>query len=184
MRVFAALPLPDALCGLINEGAILLKKRCRGLRTVNDNAMHITVHFFGEIDRERVELLSRLMDEPSLRQDRFNISLGPLGWFPPRGRPRVLFYTLAAGGDRIMRVYSVFRDLIADHGWPRQADERAFTPHLTVARNKFEYVEPEVMAGIPVPAGSFSIDRLVLFQSILKPGGAEHVPLKTVEFVG
>ncbi len=184
MRVFAALPLPAALRGLINEGAMSLKKRYRGLRTVSDNAMHITVYFFGEIDRDRVELLSRLMDDSSLRQDRFDISLGPLGQFPPRGRPRVLFYTLAAGEDRIMRVYSVFRDLIAGNGWPLQDGERAFTPHLTVARNRMEYVEPEVMAGVPVPPGSFSIERLVLFQSILKGGGAEHVPLKTVEFAG
>ncbi len=183
MRVFAALPLPPALNAVICEAGELLKKHYRGIRPVGDTAMHITIYFFGEINREQVERLYRVMEDPSLKRARFAVAVGNLGQFPPRGRPRVLFYSLADGVEHITGLYTRFRALIGQNGWPQTPGERPFTPHLTIARNKTEYIAPDVAASVPIPGGSFGIDRLVLFQSILKRGGAEHVPLKTVEFV-
>jgi 2'-5' RNA ligase len=67
---------------------------------------------------------------------------------------------------------------------PPWDDRRSFTPHVTVARNRgghvavtdlrapFDFEEPALL------------ERLVLFQSILGPGGAEYRPLETVHFMG
>ncbi|MBN1797936.1 MAG: RNA 2',3'-cyclic phosphodiesterase [Spirochaetales bacterium] len=182
MRVFAALPLPPALCDFVHESGVLIKKQYHGIRLVGSTAMHITLYFFGETAQEQVDVLLNLMESPGLKRPQFTVSLGALAQFPARGRPRVLFYDLTEGKQEVRTVFSLFRELIAENGWPVESGERPFTPHITIARNKFEHIDLNSLKSIPGAESSFKIDRLVLFQSILKPGGAEYIELKTVMF--
>jgi 2'-5' RNA ligase len=183
MRLFTALPLPLALCNFVRECGAKIKIIYKGVRPVSNDDLHITLFFFGETSDQNYEILAKLMEDPSLRQSCFQITLGPLGQFPPRGRPRVLFFDIKEGREEVLHVFSLFRDLIARNGWPKQEEERSFKPHITVARNKFEQIQMERLSAINPLPGSFKIDRLVLFQSILKPAGAEYIPLKTVMFI-
>jgi 2'-5' RNA ligase len=182
MRVFAALPLPPPLCDIVRESGELIRQRYSGIRLVGRTAMHITLYFFGEIAQEQVDVLLELMENPLLQRSQFTISLGVFNQFPPRGRPRVLFYDITEGKEEICSVYSLFRGLIAENGWPVMPDERPFKPHITIARNKYEHIDITSLKSLPPAENSFRIDRLVLFQSILKQSGAEHIPLKTVVF--
>jgi 2'-5' RNA ligase len=182
MRVFAALPLPPGLCDFVRKSGESIKKHYRGIRLVGSTAMHITLYFFGEIAQEQVDVLLELMDNPVLKRQRFDISLGTIDQFPPRGKPRVLFYGITEGEKEVSAVYSLFRGLIAEEGWPVQPGERPFRPHITIARNKFEHIDTASLESIPLTENSFSIERLVLFRSILKPSGAEYIELKTVIF--
>ncbi len=182
MRIFAALPLSSALCDFVHESGQLIKKQYHGIRLVKHTAMHITLYFFGEMLKERINILANLMEDRILKRPRFSIYLGNLNQFPPRGRPRVLFYDITEGKEEVCNIFSLFRGLIAENGWRVQVEERPFTPHITLARNKFEQIDLSSLKDIPAAAGSFEIDRLVLFQSILKPSGAEYVAIKEVVF--
>ena len=55
MRVFAALPLPSTAVEEISRTIASLRLRFPSLRYVSSKAMHLTLHFFGELPEEAVE---------------------------------------------------------------------------------------------------------------------------------
>ena len=161
MRVFAALPLPPALSSFVQESGKVIKKQYKGIRVVGSTAMHITLYFFGEIEQDKIEVLFSIMQNPLLKRPQFSISLGALDQFPARGKPRVLYYDIIEGKKEVCDIFSVFRGLIADKGWPVEDNERPFTPHITIARNKFERIDLSSLKVMPAAEGSFQIECLV-----------------------
>jgi 2'-5' RNA ligase len=67
-------------------------------------------------------------------------------------------------------------------GYP--PEQRAFTPHVTLGRSKSaggSAVLREILAAAePLPQLEMTVDRVVLFESKLRPTGAEYTPRATV----
>ena len=199
IRVFAALPLPAPALERLEMAAGELGRRAGSLRVVRPEGMHVTLIFFGELEEGPVQTIERALDHPSLAGPPIEASLGGLGQFPPRGAPRVLYCPIRQGVEAIKALHGRLREALLaqwnthsgrnrESSEPREAagpawdDRRPFAPHITVARNRGGAVklsELEELFRFEQPA---TLDRLVLFQSILKPGGAEYRPLKTVRF--
>lgn len=182
MRVFAGLPLPAPVIDRLLRLAAELKNRYQELRVVRPQALHVTLVFFGELDQDQVLEVMRIMDSPRLKVASIRAVIGGIGQFPPRGRPRVLFCPLVKGGPEISYLYRCFMELLVRNGNFDLQEDREFTPHITLARNKglrIELADLEALFGFE---DSLILDRLVLYQSILKPQGAEYRSLKTVMF--
>ena len=62
MRVFAALPLPSAAALVLVQQAERLKHDFPALKTVKREGLHITLSFFGELNKQELEALKGLMD--------------------------------------------------------------------------------------------------------------------------
>jgi len=197
IRVFAALPLPGEALARLERAAEELERRGRDFRVVRPEGMHVTLFFFGELEQERVSLLQRAMEAPAVGMPALEASLGGLGQFPPRGAARVLYCPVLRGGEEIAGLHRRLREalLAAWESSPGQAgqsgaggrppwdDRRPFKPHVTVARSRRGGGAPGGLSGLEEAFGfeqPATLDRLVLYQSILKPGGAEYRPLKTV----
>ena len=141
----------------------------------------MTVHFFGDIEDGAVSLLRHLFDEDEdLRRPRIPARLGPLGQFPPRASPRVIWAGLEGGGEELKGYADLFETKIAPLGW--SPDPRGFTPHITVARSGSVPLESGWEAGSAIPPVDFFVEECVLFQSILGRAGAEYVPLARIAF--
>jgi 2'-5' RNA ligase len=182
MRVFIALPLPPPVCVKLKESAEGLKTQYPGLKIVRNEGIHITLFFFGEIPEIAVNTLKTVMDNPALKYPKIKVSLGNWEQFPTRGNPRVIYVDIKEGKEQVLSYFETYRQLIADNGWPRKREEKPFVPHITIARNKRERINPQFIKQLKLPDLSFFIDRFVLFQSILKRTGAEYFPLKTIMF--
>jgi 2'-5' RNA ligase len=68
-------------------------------------------------------------------------------------------------------------------GFPRE--NRIFRPHLTVGRWRHPSGSNQELRGKlkrwnDIEFGESAVDEVVLFQSVLKPGGTVYRPLKTV----
>jgi RNA 2',3'-cyclic 3'-phosphodiesterase len=143
--------------------------------------LHMTVHFFGDLGDDAVSSLRGLFDgDADLRRPRVPARLGPLGQFPPRGTPRVIWAGLARGGEELAGYAALFEAKIAPLGW--SPDPRGFTPHVTVARAGEAGLPGGWDAGADVPAVDFFVEECVLFQSILGRGGPEYLPLARIPF--
>jgi 2'-5' RNA ligase len=63
-----------------------------------------------------------------------------------------------------------------------EKENRAFRPHITLARAKNTRIESALVAGAAEYQdhnfGSFTVDRVFLFSSTLKPSGAVYEKLK------
>ncbi len=179
MRVFAALPLPAPAMSVVNGVVDDLRTRYPRLRYVRPEGMHLTLHFFGEIEDAAADALKALFADPRLKRPAIRASMGRLGRFPPGGPPRVVWLGLSTGERELADYSGVFQSLIAPMGY--KEDPRGFTPHLTIARAGSERVDGEWIAARPVPALGFDFSELVLFRSMLSREGAVYTPLARVE---
>lgn len=182
MRVFAALPLPEAAVKELSSSVAPLRKEHPQLRWVSPSAYHLTLYFFGEVEGEALSSLRKAFALPGLRRSPISAKLGPLGQFPPAGNPRVVWVGLSEDQGSLQAYWELFQSAVSPLGW--EPERRGFTPHVTLARSSGSRISPGWDSGVRLPESLFSIHELVLFQSILGRGGAEYVPLERVIFDG
>ena len=181
MRVFAALPLPQAATAALDAALAPVRQLHPRVRWVSAKGLHATLHFFGEVSDEQRARLQALFDGAGeLQRLRIRARLGALGQFPPRGNPRVLWAGIDRGAEEMTEYWNLFESKIAPLGW--SPDPRGFTPHITVARAGSIPLESGWDAGVRLPALDFFVEECVLFQSILGRAGAEYVPLARIAF--
>ncbi len=180
MRVFAALPLPPAAIASILAAVDPLRRQYPRLRWVNADAMHVTLHFFGEVADAGVERLRAIFELPSLRRSSFLARLGAFGQFPPGGRARVLWIGLDRGAEEMRAYWQAFQSAIAGDGWER--DPKGFTPHITVARVGNSFLEPGWEQEVASSRLEFEVSECVLFQSVLERSGPRYLPLTRIAF--
>jgi len=190
VRVFAAFPLPPAVAAGIGSAFSSARKLAPRVRWVSSEAMHLTLHFFGEIPEDGISSFAPVFDDPDLRIPAIRTSLGEPGFFPSAGSPRVLWVGLRTGVDAMNAFWRSFTERLEPlrkagaplSRWSPEA--RGFAPHVTVARAGSAPLSPQWAQGVSIPSGEFSITECVLFQSVLGEGGARYVPLKTIPFPG
>lgn len=192
MRVFAGLPLPDRVVQGLYRWMRKWQDRYSDWRLVSSHVLHITLHFFGDIPVSEMDRLSGRMD--ALQSSPIQASLAKVGCFPEKGPPRVLFVGLNAGCEEIKTLYKRFHELIRSLGY--REDKREFVPHITIARRRrgvggMRSSDRARLSLLPNDWRSedrsvseleepFTVDRLILYESLLKPGGAEYIPVKQV----
>jgi RNA 2',3'-cyclic 3'-phosphodiesterase len=139
--------------------------------------IHVTVRFIGEADEARVRDIRAALG-PTIDAPVFDVAVEGVGAFPVKGAPRVFWAGLTGGRDGLLEVErAVSRRLET----LVPAEDRPYSPHLTLARVK----EP---AGLSRTAlfeglttrefGKVHVDAITLFESRLSPKGATHVPLQ------
>lgn len=180
MRVFAALPLPRPALLAVETVIAELRRREARLRYVKSAGIHLTLHFFGELPDEAVQDIRETMKDPDLVRFVIPASFGALGQFPEKGSPRVVWLAVEKGAEELVRYNTLFQSKISRLGY--REDPRGFHPHLTLARNPGARVDGDWMRKLALPGVEFAFQELVLFRSILKPGGAEYEPLSRVSF--
>jgi 2'-5' RNA ligase len=183
MRVFAALPLPPDQVRRLVELSGELGRRYRRLKPANPEGFHITLLFWAELEEHQVRRLEALLDQP-WRRAPITASLGELGQFPPRGNPRVIYRRVEQGSREVIAFQGLLVDGVRHLGADFPLENRRFTPHVTVARNRGEIIEPGGWTSLAGPGEAFRIDRCVLYESELLPRGPVYTPLKTIIFDG
>jgi 2'-5' RNA ligase len=185
MRIFAALPLPEPAVEKLGRLAAELKARYPDLKVVKPNGMHVTMVFFGELGQEQTLEVMRVMDSPELKIASIQAVMGGVGQFPPKGQPRVIYCPILKGGPEIGHLYGVYHRLLSGVAGLSLDAGKDFTPHITLARNRREQNRTTRISLSEVEElfrfdYSLILDRLVLYQSILRPQGAEYKVMKTV----
>ena len=180
MRIFAAIPLPSNIKTIIGQKQDELKRIYRGLKYVKPENMHLTIYFFGELDGDRTGEIIQLMDDKSLKNDVIACSIGGAGFFPSKGMVRVIYIDIGRGAEEIIDYQNRFVGLLEEHGFSKP--ERGFKCHITLARNKSERVDRELMGRKLSFRTPLLLDRFVLYQSILRKEGPVYKPIKTIMF--
>ena len=133
--------------------------------------LHVTTKFIGEWPQERLpELTGALEQVPAPAP--FTLDMEGLGWFPNPHRPRV-FWAAVQRSEPLAQLAAHTEDKLAGLGIAKE--ERAYSPHLTLARVRTEVPLVqlrETIAKLPsVHFGSFQVDRYCLYQSQQGPNG-------------
>jgi 2'-5' RNA ligase len=180
MRVFAALPLPREALDALAPLRAALTVRWQALRPVRTEGLHLTLHFFGEVDEGSVRRLAGLWRDPDLRGPALPVAFGGLGRFPERGSPRVIWIGIGDGAGPVCDFQRALESRITGLGF--REDPKGFSPHVTLARAGMPAPPPELLDGFAAPRLDFAFGECVLFQSILGPHGPTYVPLSAMTF--
>jgi RNA 2',3'-cyclic 3'-phosphodiesterase len=132
---------------------------------------HLTLRFLGSSEPEQRERLLDVLEEEALVLP-FVLGFAGLGGFPrPRGAT-VLWLGVDRGVEELAELAEACEDAARDVGFP--ADERPFHPHVTLARLRPKGDVSDLVATVsPFPL-SQEVDRIVLYRSLLGPGGARY----------
>jgi 2'-5' RNA ligase len=176
MRLFTGFDLPESVVANLDALISRLRPTAR-IKWSPPQNLHITTKFIGEWPEERLdELKAALAAVPG--HPPFDVRIRGLGFFPNPHHPRVFWAGIEAPPD--------LADLAAETDHALSAlgiapEDRAFSPHLTLARVKEPVpIQPlrEAIAALPsIDSGDFTADRFWLYQSRLSPSGSVYTKL-------
>ncbi|MGF1561610.1 MAG: RNA 2',3'-cyclic phosphodiesterase [Geminicoccaceae bacterium] len=177
-RLFIALDLPDD----IKDSLLDLAMPLPATRWQGGDQLHLTLRFLGEVDPGRIAPLTRALETVDVAP--FAIQLKGLGHFPPRGEPRVLWVGVEGREplERLRRAVSAALDEVGvDY------ERRKFTPHVTIARIAAPLPTNRLASFLTkrslFRSESFLPPSFSLYQSFLRPGGAEYHAIATYPLV-
>jgi len=184
VRVFVALDIPEAVCAAISDLAVKLRPVCRNARWVRIENAHVTLKFIGEVPLEKVEPIKAVL-APIRLHNPIEMKFRNVGFFPDERRPRVFWAGIEAGaalGELAAAVETALEPL----GIARE--QRAFSPHLTLARfesqHRLDRLRDAIAAAGPLEFGRTVAKEFHLYQSVLKRAGAEYTRLATYRLEG
>ena len=166
-RLFIAIRPPEE----IRRQLLSLMGGVAGARWQDDAQLHLTLRFVGALDGHRAD---DLVDALSLiRFEPFPIALSGLGRFERKGHVDTLWAGLQPR-DRLAQLHRKVDRACVGIGLP--ADDRAYLPHITLARlNRGAGSTDAFMARHAGLASTpFAVDSFALFESHLSPSGAHY----------
>ena len=166
-RLFVALRPPAATRALLTG----LMGGVPGARWQDDAQLHCTLRFIGEVDRHQAEDVAAALGR--VRGESLALALGAAGTFDRRGRVDTLWVGVQPR-EVVAALHGRVDAALRQVGIP--ADERAFVPHITIARfTRSEAPGPEIASTVTVPAGHhFEVRHFELFESRLGSEGAVY----------
>ncbi|HKS66204.1 MAG TPA: RNA 2',3'-cyclic phosphodiesterase [Candidatus Acidoferrales bacterium] len=183
IRLFVALDLHEEIREAIRDLIAHLKPAGKGARWVRPESLHLTLKFIGYVGEERVEAIRSAL-APVRSQRPVNLLFRGIGFFPNDKRPRVIWCGVESSTNLAPLAHAVERALEA-LGIPLES--RDFVPHLTLARCTKPDKAPELGRAAAesrdLEFGSAQETEFHLYESILRPSGAEYRKLASFPFV-
>ena len=179
MRLFVALDIPADVRAAIAAVVEKLRPTCEAARWVRLEGAHVTLKFIGEVPAEKIQEINTTL-ATVLFPVAIQIFFRGIGFFPNQRRPTVLWAGVEADPE-LRALAEAVENSLAPLGQARE--QRAFSPHVTLARFKspknLEGLRAAIAAAGPLEFGSVVAHEFHLYQSVLKPGGAEYTRLAT-----
>jgi 2'-5' RNA ligase len=186
VRAFIAIDLSPEIHKRLDQVASELKERLAGVpvRWVPVENIHLTLKFLGDVSLTNLEILKKILRSEAGNHLPFEISIGQLGAFPSKRRPRVIWVGVEAPQE-LMDLQRAIESETTRLGYSR--DRREFSPHLTLGRisrnaNSADLRQiGEVLRTYEVGfLGATRVKEVHLFRSDLQPGGAVYTSLLNV----
>jgi 2'-5' RNA ligase len=132
-RVFLAVELPAAVMTSLMTAMDALAPLSEVVRTSPPEGIHLTLHFLGHLELDRVDAIHQAVEPVIAAQARFGVEVEGLGAFPSMTRPRVVWAGLG-GADRghLLTLQSETGKALRAAGF--ELEDRAYAPHLTLGR--------------------------------------------------
>lgn len=168
-RLFVAIRPPAK----IRRALLALMGGIIGARWQDDGQLHITLRFIGEVDRHCADDLAAALGEINFQP--FDIALAGLGQFDRKGRVDTLWAGVQPR-DQLTQLHQRIDRACTRIGL--RADERAYLPHITIARfgRSVGPMDSFIALHGGLASAPFVVDSFALFESHLgHEGAAYHV---------
>jgi 2'-5' RNA ligase len=189
-RTFIAIELNERLRGALRNVQDKLKERVPlgSVKWVAPDGIHLTLKFLGDTPASRIPDIEAALKAACVPFQPFDFSVEGRGCFPNFHRPRVVWVAVREKGQTLARLHEALERTVAPLGWP--AEERAFSPHLTLGRVA-KGADSRTVAAVGAVVEESAVERLglqtvtavSLIRSDLRPTGAVYSRLLYVPLV-
>lgn len=144
MRLFIAINFKESVKDAVQDIIKDIKRYSKQGKFVNNEHMHLTLEFLGEIPQERVRLIQQAIDQ--LAVEKFILELSKIGYF--RRDDGNIYWIGFKENASLSNMQSKLHNLLLEKGF--ELEVREYKPHLTIGRKVFmnkdfnpdEYLEP------------------------------------------
>src|SRR5215216_1819930 len=131
-RLFLAVCLPQDVQHLVAEEIATFEAEGWPVRWVQPETSHLTLHFLGETERERAELIRLALPDVVAAHTPFDLRTAALGVFPNFRRPRVLWLGLHGPVHRLQTLHQDIGRALQGLGF--SIGDEPYHPHITLGR--------------------------------------------------
>ncbi|UCD72216.1 MAG: RNA 2',3'-cyclic phosphodiesterase [Syntrophobacterales bacterium] len=186
IRSFLAIELPPTIAQGIERVQGDLIQSHADVRWVEPSRIHLTLKFFGDIDKEACDEIIDAVGKAVSGVKPFSLTVKGLGAFPSIKNPRVIWLGIEDDGEVLKSLQRAVEEDLRRIGYP--GEERKFKPHLTLGRVRSGRGKSGLLVRMEdlfhVDLGEFRVDRLVLFKSDLRPTGPIYSELRDFKLGG
>ncbi len=183
-RTFIAVELPSdirhSILGLRDQ----LRGQTRGLRWVNEDNLHLTIRFLGNVEESKIARIEKALRPKLEIFPSFHLSFAAFGAFPNLNHCKVLWIGIQEGASSCKQLREIIDQDLVSLGFPLEG--RDFSPHLTLARareNEHIRLKDDELLNTS-SLGGFRVNRITLFKSDLQPTGPIHSSLAEFGLLG
>jgi len=180
IRTFIAVDLPPSVLDALEQITSQLKEKLPNtpVRWVDVQKMHLTLKFLGDISKENIGMVEKILRSEGEKRSVMEIGIGGIGAFPKMRHPRVIWIGVEAPPD-LFDLRRGIEDGVARLGY--NYDKYEFTPHLTLGRISRKASARDVRTVGNVLhdfqvgfIGVARIEAVHLYRSDLSPDGAKY----------
>lgn len=186
MRCFVAIELSDEIRRQLHALQRRHAALDRAVRWARPEQIHLTLKFLGEVADAMLPRVCAVVQSVAAAHAPFEFGVKDAGCFPTGGAPRVFWAGVEEPSGDLARLRDACEAAFVPLGFPKE--DRAFSPHLTLARVKDFRAGRSIRDAAGREAG-FRAGRqraaeIVLFESVLALAGATYIPLARAPLLG
>ena len=150
------------------------------VKWVEEENFHVTLKFLGTVPTVELHRVVAAVERGCRKFEQFDLVFEGVGAFPNADSPRSIWIGVREGAREIRELARRIEAELAELGYP--AENREFTPHLTVGRARQKDRESGFEGGLSrmifersnVFFGSSPVDAVLVYSSELERGGAKY----------
>lgn len=189
MRLFVAIEPGPQACEILDTALTELRPSSPSSKWVPARNIHITVAFLGEVDDQKVDAITLALARAAQACAPATARIAGGGSFGPPRHPRILWAGVTGDPDALAAIQraqeSAQRELLPLGFTP---EDRAWTPHLTLARARDPRGDAGLRACVEALAGrdfcELRVDALVLYRSDLSSTGPRYTAIARLPLGG
>lgn len=165
MRIFLGIGFSNEIKLKINEVEELLKTKISSGSFVPQENHHITIHFLGSIEEDRIGNLKEILDKAAGELEPFDLQFDKIGVFSKR-KGNIIWLGIRENKE-LQKCHAILKDFLLESRF--NAEVRPYTPHITLVRNaKIDWENfnlKKINEELPDIGEKVKVDFLVLFES-------------------
>lgn len=171
-RLFLGIPLEENISSDL-LGFQHLHKNNHPIRWVLKHNLHITVYFIGDFPKSHIDDLIYKIDHVLSQTKVFHLVFNTFILTPKR-KPYMIWAKYESNNEFI----NLVKQIASIHDNPKLLNPK---PHITLARYNPNKIAPILQDC--KPAKTVCVNNIILYESILKPSGAEYIIVKKINLI-
>ncbi len=171
-RLFVAIRPPEA----VRDALLDMMEGVREARWQDDDQMHLTLRYIGEVDRHLANDVSEAL--AAIVYSPFEVAVNGTGYFERKGRAHTLFADIERT-EPLSALRKQVERVCVEVGL--EPEHRKYAPHITLARlnTSSGSIAPFLAHTADLQVGPWTCDAFRLYESHLRPSGSIYEPVMT-----